>query len=126
MFVVLEHDTTRAAGLPPDQRGLHWDLLIEVPGGERLPTWRLARNPLDAADETPAQRLADHRRFYLDHEGEVAGDRGTVRRLDRGSATVEHCTEDRVVMVLAGEHLRGRFEIVREAAGTAVFRRVRP
>jgi hypothetical protein len=31
------------------------------------------------------QRIADHRSLYLDYEGPISGDRGVVRRLDRGT-----------------------------------------
>jgi len=97
-------------------------LLVELPGRERLPTWRLARNPVEATDEIPAERLPDHRRFYLDYEGEVSGDRGVVRRADRGPATIEHFEDDRVTVVLKGERLQGRFEIALQESGQAVFR----
>jgi hypothetical protein len=123
MFVVLEHDTTQAAGVPPAERGRHWDLLVEDPGRERLPTWRLARDPLGATGEIPAERIQDHRRLYLDYEGEVSGDRGVVRRLDRGPATIECLEADHVIVALNGERLRGRFEIIRPPSGPTVFRR---
>ena len=32
-----------------------------------------------------AIRLPDHRKHYLDYEGEVSGDRGTVSRIDSGT-----------------------------------------
>jgi hypothetical protein len=113
MFVVLEHDSP--------QGGRHWDLLVEATGTERLPTWRLERNPLDTDAEIPATRIQDHRRLYLDYEGEISGGRGVVRRLDRGDASID-CAGDRTVLVLGGDSLRGRFEIVPNAAGTLVFR----
>lgn len=76
-FALLEHTT---------HDGVHWDLLIARPGEERLATWRLATNPLTAKTAIPAERIADHRRIYLEYEGAVRGDRGAVRRLDRGLA----------------------------------------
>ena len=76
MFALLEHDTSMAAAVTPAERGRHWDLLVEVPGCERLPTWRLERNPLVDAGEISAQRIGDHRRRYLEYEGEISGGAG--------------------------------------------------
>jgi hypothetical protein len=87
-----------------------------------LPTWQLAENPLQAAGEIPAQPIGDHRRLYLDYEGEITGGRGSVRRLERGPATIQRLEGDELVVVLEGRHLRGRFEITRGQAGQIVFR----
>jgi hypothetical protein len=126
MFVVLEHDTTDAESVPAAQRGRHWDLILEAPGRELLPTWQLAENPLQAAGEIPAQRIADHRRRYLDYQGEIRGGRGSVGRLERGLATIERLEGDELIAVLEGRHLRGRFEITRGRAGQIVFRPAGP
>ena len=113
MFVLLEHDARapaergRAAG--PDE--VHWDLLIELPGQERLATWRLLDNPIGGPAEIGAERIGDHRRTYLEYEGEISGGRGGVRRLDRGMSTLVGRAGDVFVIELAGAHLRGRFEI---------------
>ncbi len=69
-FVILEHDHPL----------LHWDLMLEA--GDVLQTWRLAAPPQSQSIE--AMALGDHRRMYLDYEGPVSGDRGTVRRWDAG------------------------------------------
>lgn len=111
MFALLEHAA-------PD--GLHWDLLIELPGRDGLATWRLDRNPLAAAGPIAATRIADHRRAYLEYEGEISGNRGVVRRLDRGDCTILDCGVDRLRARFAGDALRGEFEIdttFRRAAG---------
>lgn len=76
LFALLEHETAD---------GVHWDLLVEQPGASLLATWRLARNPLEHTGLIAGERIADHRRLYLDYEGPVSGDRGTVRRLARGN-----------------------------------------
>ena len=94
-FALLEHDA-------PD--GLHFDLLLET--GERPATW--------AVDEIPApgrtiscRRLPDHRAIYLDYEGPVSGDRGTVRRIDGGEFELIEQDGERLVARLDGERLRG-------------------
>ncbi len=117
MFVLLEHRVSSSPGAEP-----HWDLLVEVPAREGLPTWRLARNPVEVGGQIPAQRLPDHRRLYLDYEGEIAGGRGSVRRVDRGPASVLCFEGDRLLVALDGRHLHGRFEIAAEPAGQMVFR----
>ncbi len=124
MFVLLEHDT------PPNTdaatpRAVHWDLLVDAPGSEPLPTWRLAQNPLNLTDDVPAERIPDHRRRYLSFEGALSGGRGSVRQIDRGPAEIERLDGARLVVDLRGEHLRGRFEIAANDAGQLVLRRLR-
>ncbi len=122
MFVLLEHDTPAAGEPPSPARPRHWDLLIEVSGQELLATWQLAHNPIQTASDIPARRIPDHRRRYLDYEGEIGRGRGLVHRLDRGPAAVERLAGDELTVLLSGQHLRGRFEIVHITDETAVFR----
>lgn len=69
-FVVLAHDWPEP----------HFDLLLE--GDEACRTWRLAAEP---KGEVAAERIADHRMSYLDYEGPVSDERGTVKRWDGGT-----------------------------------------
>lgn len=101
-FAVLEH---RTAG------GVHWDLLVEQPGQEGLASWRLLADPLTAGDAIPAERIADHRPIYLKFEGELSGGRGRVRRVDDGRAGWLARDAGRVVLLLEGRRLRGRYQI---------------
>jgi hypothetical protein len=93
-FVVLIHDFPE----------LHWDFMLENEAGLR--TWRLAREPSEPGP-IDAKALADHRLAYLDYEGPVCGDRGSVRRFDRGEYTLVEETTERVVVELHGAILRG-------------------
>lgn len=66
----------------------HWDLLLEIPGQDKLATWQVATPPEtwtrpDAPP--PATRIPDHRRIYLTYEGPISGDRGTVTRVAAGT-----------------------------------------
>ena len=70
-FVILEHDH-------PER---HWDLMLEV--GPMLRSWRLAAPPEAPGTVIAALAVQDHRADYLDYEGPVSGDRGTVA-LGRG------------------------------------------
>ena len=70
-FVILEHD----------HPVLHWDLMLEA--GDVLQTWRLAQAPAPG-EAIEATALGDHRLAYLDYEGPVRGNRGSVKRWDGG------------------------------------------
>jgi hypothetical protein len=65
----------------------HFDLMFETLPGSALATWRSPRWPVEAA--TLLQRLKDHRRVYLDFEGELSGHRGRVTRVATGECEVE-------------------------------------
>jgi hypothetical protein len=94
-FVILEHDWPAP----------HWDFLLEA--GPVLRAWRLLCEPARGA-EVPAERNADHRPLYLEHEGPVSGGRGTVRRWDAGTFDWLADGPDRVEAELRGAKLSGR------------------
>ena len=75
-FAVLHHLTP-----PASPRDTHWDLMLEQDG--KLETWAFPE-PLAPDTAQTIQRLADHRIRYLDYEGPVSGNRGTVKRWDWG------------------------------------------
>ena len=100
-FVILEHD---------GPRGMHWDLLLET--GPALTTWALAQSP-DTPGPIDAESLADHRIEYLDYEGPVSGDRGTVRRWDAGTYEFVRQTDRELVILLEGKRLRGTAMLAR-------------
>ena len=97
-FVLLEHRWN----------GVHWDFMLEH--GEVLRSWAIAA-PVVARKELPARELGDHRRAYLEYEGEVSGNRGTVRRIDRGTYTVVFWSAERVRVRLNGSQLVGDVEL---------------
>jgi len=80
-FVILEHD----------HPFLHWDFLLQQ--DKVLQAWRLLQ-PVRCGNWIPAERLPDHRLLYLDYEGPVSNDRGTVRRISSGWFTVERSEAD--------------------------------
>ena len=99
-FVILEHDHPH----------LHWDLMLDA--GDALQTWRLAQPP--DADSIEATALGDHRRAYLDYEGPVSGNRGTVKRWDAGTFTeTPDSTSEARVLDFEGTRVRGRFRLWR-------------
>ena len=95
-FVILRHDSPR---------GVHFDLMLEV--DDALKTWALPRPPAPGAD-MPCEALGDHRLAYLDYEGPISGDRGSVTRWDRGTYGTERQSETQWVVNLAGEKLTGK------------------
>lgn len=80
--------------------------------GEVLLTWQLAACPGKASRfPIPAQRIHDHRRVYLDYEGPISGNRGTVTRVESGTFEFVERAPERTVLDLAGNSLRGRYVI---------------
>jgi hypothetical protein len=65
-------------------------------------TWSLPKLPAQGVTEPEAIRLPDHRLAYLDYEGPVSGDRGQVKRIDRGDYVVVEETAEWLHVRLAG------------------------
>jgi len=64
----------------------HFDLMFETYPGSALATWRSPVWPIESPVELT--RLKDHRREYLQFEGEISGNRGNVSRVDDGACEV--------------------------------------
>lgn len=104
-YVILEHDW-------PEQ---HWDFMLEA--GPVLETWKLSAAPAPGIS-IPAEKSFDHRLMYLDYEGPISGDRGTVIRWDAGSYEMLSETSrarstqenDRRVIQLRGTRMQGKVE----------------
>ena len=98
-FVILHHRL---------DDGEHWDLMLEH-GGVLL-TWQLLGEPFDRESlPIPARRIGDHRKAYLDYEGPLTYNRGTVRRVDAGSLEIVESVADKCRFVLYGGRLCGTF-----------------
>jgi DNA polymerase Ligase (LigD) len=104
-FVIVEHDW-------PHQ---HWDLMLEA--GGVLRTWRLAA-PLSVGVEVAALAIGDHRLQYLDYEGPVSGNRGSVVRWDSGEFDWRRDDHELVAIRMTGTRCRGILEI-KSLDGTA-------
>src|SRR5438876_7099275 len=101
-YVVLEHDHPAP----------HWDFMLEA--GDVLRTWRLA-SPPRAGQIISATATFDHRRLYLDFEGPISGNRGSVRRWDGGTFEWEADTAKEVSVCVTGERLHGQIRIAHVA-----------
>ena len=69
--------------------------------GAVLWTWRLLDEPR-LGRVCRAERLADHRVSYLDYEGPVSGDRGSVTRWDWGTYSLIDMTDQHITVRLQG------------------------
>ncbi len=102
-FVILHHVSAE---------GEHWDLMLERHGA--LLTWQLHEEPHGLSSlPIPATRIGDHRKAYLQYEGPLTGDRGTVRRVDAGTVTFVDVAPDRYTLELGGRRLRGLTTLTR-------------
>jgi hypothetical protein len=97
-YVILRHDHPTP----------HFDLMLEQ--GDTLRTWRLPEPPL-AEKSLPAEALGAHRLAYLDYEGPVSGNRGTVIRWDRGTFKGDPLAESILSVVCQGEKLQGTLRL---------------
>jgi hypothetical protein len=104
----------RFAVLAHDHPTPHWDLFLEA--GAVLRSWRLPQS-LPPGIPVAAEPAADHRLEYLDFEGPVSGDRGTVFRVDGGTFTWLVDEPDRLVVRLGGARFAGRLSLSRTSVG---------
>lgn len=74
-YVVLHHSGIESP---------HFDLLFELDvGDEKLTSLRCPRWPVGVGDRL--EESDPHRRAYLNYEGQVSNDRGSVKRVDEGT-----------------------------------------
>jgi len=113
-FVILLHETPPAAA-----RATHWDFMLET--GNVLRTWALSEEPR-IGRRIEAVALPDHRLAYLDYEGPVSGNRGTVTRWDAGQYSVEQEAPEHLTLRLHGARLTCRAEFSRDKSAPDVWR----
>ena len=106
-FVVLHHDFPAGHARRP-----HWDLMLEW--GHALRTWAVASEP-GGALEIDAQALPDHRLAYLEYEGPISGDRGSVTQWDAGEYHLESHRDEELKVQLRGRRLCGELALRRES-----------
>ncbi|MGQ9564066.1 MAG: DNA polymerase ligase N-terminal domain-containing protein [Thermogutta sp.] len=100
-FRILRHDSPR---------GVHYDLLLET--ATLLVTFALDHEPFPGTSGK-AEPLPDHRRIYLEYEGHISGDRGTVSEWDSGTYLLVRRSDTRLEIRVEGRTVKGR--IVLEA-----------
>ena len=73
-FVILLHQSPASE---------HWDVMLETDSA--LMTWSIPPQcTAGISFVCPATRLPDHRKEYLEYEGEITGNRGMVSCIDAG------------------------------------------
>jgi hypothetical protein len=112
-YVILRHETPSSERQP-----VHWDFMLEA--GGVLKTWALVDEPADR-HEIAADELADHRVAYLDYEGPISGQRGTVTRWDTGEYHFTSQSADEFRVALRGQKLSGEV-ILRRPQGSQRWR----
>jgi hypothetical protein len=95
-YVVLRHEQ-----IPQP----HYDLMFENPPRTELVSARIADWPIQT--DTRVERVPSHRVLYLDYEGPIAGERGSVRRVAQGTCTTEVDRHDSLLLRLDdGQEIR--------------------
>lgn len=95
------------------KEGDHFDLMLEH--GDALKTWRLENTSFQFPQA--AKQVKDHRKMYLDYEGEVSGGRGTVKIWDTGAYLVDRWEDLHIRIALVGRQLRTRLRLDRTDGG---------
>lgn len=117
--VVLHHDLPSGA--------CHFDWLLQSsPDPQALVTTFRTRSRPDSPSTLvfTAERISDHRAFYLDHEGKVPGGRGTVRRLAEGRIVDWILEPHRAFLAVEFERGLCKFQGALRAGGCWVFERL--
>ena len=113
-FALLRHELS-----PEQQRRLqrqsHWDLLLQRE--DRLLAWALEGNPLLVPGRHRAHPLPDHRLVYLDFEGPLSADRGSVTRWDRGPLEWLESPAGHWMAQIEGSRANGQLSLVPSQRG---------
>ncbi len=111
-YVILHHQL-KDGEHPNEHRGEHWDLMLEQ--GDILLTWQLLKEPIGPSSlPIHALKIQDHRIAYLDYEGSISGDRGSVTRIDSGRCEILEQSSSLYVIQLIGDRFTGKFSLRRE------------
>ena len=114
-FVILRHH------FPDDGKGEffdHFDLMLQQ--DSKLATWQLEELP-SSDKAVPAKKLADHREAYLDYEGPVSGDRGSVEQVMTGTYKICEENDSCLEVLLTSSDQSMRLKIVSEVSDTATI-----
>lgn len=110
-YVILEH-----TGTPIYKPGTHWDLMLEA--GEILRTWELEAIPTPGRT-VMASSLPNHRLEYLDYEGPISNNRGSVRQWDCGTYQTVRESGIEIEFQLIGKQLCGSLLLQQKSSGSA-------
>lgn len=94
-------------------RSLHYDLRLEYNGV--LMSWAVPKEPKMDKQKRLAVRVEDHPVAYADFTGEIAEGEygaGQVKIWDQGSWQPESIKKEKIVALINGQKLKGRFALV--------------
>lgn len=95
--------------LPDGSEHVDW-MLESTPGCDRLITFRIGAADWRGVAAMVADRIADHRRLYLDYEGEVSGNRGSVARIASGVVMSFESNPGRLAVVVGWDGAKNGLE----------------
>jgi hypothetical protein len=78
LYVILRHEGVAKP---------HFDLMFQTKVGSKLATWR--SETWRPREPVTVEKIGDHRMAYLTFEGEISGNRGSVKRVEQGICDVE-------------------------------------
>ena len=107
-YAILRHE-----GSVTFKPGVHWDLMLE---GAAAPRTRALEATPAPGVIVAAEQLPDHRLAYLDYEGPISGDRGSVGRWDAGQFELLAESPLALTIALCGERMRGEATLTRRDA----------
>jgi len=95
-------------------RNLHWDFRLEMDGA--LKSWAVPKEPpSEAGLKRLAVQVEDHELDYADFEGEIPEGEygaGTVEIWDKGTYELLSRKENKIVVELHGERLKGKYMLM--------------
>lgn len=106
-FVILFHDLPSSA-----ERDSHWDLMLENNG--TLETWAMD-GLITEQQSASAIKLPPHRIAYLDYEGEVSNNRGTVKRVVEGDFRIKRRLDFGFQIYLATKKATHTIELAKQS-----------
>ncbi|RLG21084.1 ATP-dependent DNA ligase [Candidatus Micrarchaeota archaeon] len=105
IFVVQEHHASH----------LHWDFRLEMEGV--LKSWAIPKEPpLEPGIKRLAIEVEDHSLDYADFEGSIEEGHygaGEVRIWDKGSYELESKKSNKIVFILHGKRMKGRYTLLK-------------
>lgn len=101
IYVLHKHDASQ----------LHYDLRLEFDGV--LKSWAVPKGP-PGDDKHLAIEVDDHPLSYADFEGtiEEGYGAGTVEIYDHGTFTVDHRSDEKIIVTLKGDKLQGTYNLI--------------
>jgi hypothetical protein len=103
----------------------HYDFMIETKENEMLTTWRIALSDLDLLQkgaEVKAQRIQNHKKFFLDYEGPLSSGKGSIIIFDSGFCKINLKAGNRFECEISGEIFKGIIRITPAENGFSYIR----